>query len=69
LTFDAMAIAQALQTTPSNYATKSEPLRFTATNGGISADLVVVAGYGFTASAGLQVSSLTLWLTWNKPPT
>lgn len=69
LTFDAMAIAQALQTTPSNYATKSEPRRFTATNGGISADLVVVAGYGFTASAGLQVSSLTLWLTWNKPPT
>ena len=66
LTFDALAIADALSKAQSAYLPGAEPIRFTATQDGVSADLIFVAGYGSSTAQGVDVNSLTLWLVWNK---
>ncbi len=66
LTYDALAIADALSKAQSAYLPGAEPMRFTATQDGTSADLVVVAGYGSSTTQAVDVNSLTLWLVWNK---
>ena len=62
----ATAIADALSKAQSAYLPGAEPIRFTATQDGVSADLIFVAGYGSSTAQGVDVNSLTLWLVWNK---
>lgn len=66
LSYDALAIADALSKARSAYLPGAAPIRFTATQDGVSADLIVVAGYGSSTTQGVDVNSLTLWLVWNK---
>lgn len=66
LTYDAMAIAETLSNAQSAYLPGAKPYRFTATQGSMSADLIVVAGYGSSTGQGVDVTSLTLWLVWSR---
>lgn len=66
--FDLKAMAEALSKARSGYDTHRAPMRFSANEGGLSADVYVVGGQGYYTDTNVEITSLTLWFTWQAAP-